>query len=225
MREWEVYEESVRGFFGELGLPSLRGKAVRGARGEHRVDVLVEFERFGVKQTWVVECKCWKTRVQKANVLTLQEVVDDIGADRSFLLSESGFQSGAVTAARNSNVTLSNLSDLRENAAADLNEQRWNVLMRRQVALREWNIETFVPKGATRSIGLRADRWEDLLYVTAQLGMLEGAFQRSHAGAFPVIYGIGRDDKPLRAKTMEDFLDGAARSLDEIEQIVREFSG
>jgi hypothetical protein len=225
MREWETYEEKVRDFFRELGLPSVRGKTVRGARAGHQIDVLVEFERFGVKQTWVVECKRWKTRVQKAHVLTLQRVVDDIGADRGFLLSESGFQSGAVMAARNSNVTLSNLGDLRENAAADLNEHRWNVLMRRQVALREWNLELAVPKGATRSLEVPADRWTDFLFVTAQLGTLEGAFQRSHAGAFPVIYGIGRDDKALVAQTMEDFLDGATRSLDEIEQIVGEFSG
>jgi restriction system protein len=101
--------------------------------------VLMEFERFGVRQTWVVECKRRQSRVEKAHVLTLQGVVGDIGADRGFLLSESDFQSGAIAAARFSNITLSNLADLRGNAAADLNEHRWNVLLGRHAALWEWN--------------------------------------------------------------------------------------
>jgi restriction system protein len=134
-----AYGNRVRDFFEELGLPSIRGKTVQGVRTRHRVDVLVEFERFGVPQKWVVECKHWKRRVEKSHVLTLQGVVVDVGADRGFLLSESDFQSGAVAAARYSNITLSNLSDLRDNAAADLNEHRWNVLLRRHVALWEWN--------------------------------------------------------------------------------------
>lgn len=40
----------------------------------------------------------------------LKGVVDDTGADRGFLLSESGFQTGAVTAARLANITLTNLT-------------------------------------------------------------------------------------------------------------------
>jgi restriction system protein len=94
INDWEAYEEAALEFFQELGLPATRGKTVRGSRTEHRIDVLVEFERFGVRQTWVVECKRRRSRVEKAHVLTLQGVVGDIGADRGFLLSESDFQSG-----------------------------------------------------------------------------------------------------------------------------------
>jgi hypothetical protein len=62
--------------------------------------------------------------------------------------------------------------------------------------------------------------------VTAQLGMLEQAFQRSRVGSLPVSYAIKRDggnETLLIARTMEEFFDGAERCLDEIEQILREF--
>jgi hypothetical protein len=197
--------------------------------------VIVEFERFGVRQIWVVECKRRQSRVEKAHVLTLQGVVADVGADRGFLLSESDFQSGAIAAARYSNITLSNLADLRGNAAADLNEHRWNVLLGRHAALWEWNRAFRHPhphshshggRGGMVSLVMPANRFDDFLYVTAQLGILEQAFQQSRAGAFPTPYAIHRDEGDetlLTARTMEEFLDGAARSLDEIEQILREF--
>ena len=54
----------------------------------------------------------------------LAEVVKDVGADRGVLLSESGFQSGAARAAKNTNIELTSLKDLRarvqvEKARAD----------------------------------------------------------------------------------------------------------
>ena len=44
--------------------------------------------------------------MDKEKVLALQAIVADAGAHRGFLLSESGFQSGAITSARTSNITL-----------------------------------------------------------------------------------------------------------------------
>jgi hypothetical protein len=41
--------------------------------------------------------------------------VQDIGADRGFLLSERGFQSGAIRSSKNSNVTLTSLQDMSDN--------------------------------------------------------------------------------------------------------------
>jgi hypothetical protein len=62
--DWPAYEDAAMEFFQELGLPATRGKTVRAARAKHRIDVPVEFERFGVGQLWVLECKLRKTRVE-----------------------------------------------------------------------------------------------------------------------------------------------------------------
>ena len=85
----------------------------------------------------MVECKLWKTRVPKEKVLALRSIVDEVGADRGFLLSESDFQSGAVTQARFTNITLTNLEDLRANAEADVQEVRWQELYSRTIRCEE----------------------------------------------------------------------------------------
>jgi hypothetical protein len=46
----------------------------------------------------------WKSRISKAHVLVLREIVSDIGADRGILLAEHGAQSGAREAAVLTNV-------------------------------------------------------------------------------------------------------------------------
>ena len=56
--------------------------------------------------TWVVEAKSWRSNVPKEKILALRSIVDDTGADRGFLISEKGFQSGAWEAAKKSNVEL-----------------------------------------------------------------------------------------------------------------------
>lgn len=61
---------------------------------------------------WIIECKAWKNNIPKEKVTALSAIVQDVGADRGFLLSEVGFQSGAIRAARSSNITLTSLEDL-----------------------------------------------------------------------------------------------------------------
>jgi restriction system protein len=89
---WRDYQDQVAQFFRSSGMDA----KVEGARARHDVDVLVEFEKLGIRHRWVVECKPWKRRIPKERVLTLQGVVSDIGGDRGFLLCEVGFQSGAI---------------------------------------------------------------------------------------------------------------------------------
>lgn len=91
--------------------------SVDGARAKHNVDVLVQFAHAGVRTTWVIECKHWRSAVPKEKVLALQQVAQDVGADRAFLLSEKGFQAGALHAARMANISLTNLEDLATNAS------------------------------------------------------------------------------------------------------------
>jgi hypothetical protein len=121
---WREYQAQAGGFFRSLGFETTVDAVVTGARATHYIDVLVEFETLGIRHLWVVECKLWRRRVPKERVLVLEGVVRDVGADRGFLLCEAGFQSGAITAARFANVTLTNLADLQANAQLDAQEVR-----------------------------------------------------------------------------------------------------
>ena len=76
------------------------------------MDVTVRSTQAGIWQLWVVECKCWRRSVSKQHVATLATVVQDVGADRGILLSETGFQPKAFRLASSSNITLTSLTKL-----------------------------------------------------------------------------------------------------------------
>lgn len=110
--QWSEYQTKAAEFFASLGLKAEVECKVEGARGVHVIDVYASGSYGGIAFNWVVECKAWKTNIPKEKVMALSGIVQDIGADRGFLLSETGFQSGALLAARSSNITLSSLEDL-----------------------------------------------------------------------------------------------------------------
>jgi hypothetical protein len=117
--DWRIYQEETAKVFRSLGCKALVEEKLEGARGEHDIDVLVTFKKFGVPSKWVVECKYWDSAVTKEKVLALQAIVDDVGADRGILVSKTGFQSGAIKQALKSNITLTSLDDFAQNATDD----------------------------------------------------------------------------------------------------------
>ena len=106
MKDWKRYQEDAALYFRSLGLNASTDVTVNGVRTNH------------------VECKHWKTAVSKLHVLALREIVADVGADRGILLSESGFQSGAIEAANLTNVQVTSIGELRETAGESINAMR-----------------------------------------------------------------------------------------------------
>jgi restriction system protein len=150
---WQEYQEEVAAFFRSLGLEAATNFSIQGVRTTHDIDVFVKSHHVGFDVVWLVECKHWKTRVSKLHVLALREIVADVGADRGILLSENGFQSGAVEAASLTNVHVNSLANLRETASAEIMALRLRELYDRVEAAREryWNI----PKDKRIDCGLR----------------------------------------------------------------------
>lgn len=116
--EWRVYQKQAAKLFRAMGFEAVVEESLVGARGKHKVDVVARTQLGGVDVTWIVECKYWNSSVPKAHVLTLVQIAQDVGADRAVLLSETGFQAGAIAVARKSNVLLTSLAEL-EGGAAD----------------------------------------------------------------------------------------------------------
>lgn len=150
---WKEYQEEAAAFFRSLGLDAQTDVKVQGVRTSHDVDVLVKSHHAGFDVTWIVECKYWKSRVSKLHVLALREIVTDVGADRGILLSEAGFQSGAVEAATLTNVRVTSLADIHGTARSEILSMRLRELYDRVEACREryWNI----PKKERIEYGLR----------------------------------------------------------------------
>lgn len=118
--DWHKYQKQAATLFKSIGCAAEIDKKVQGVRGGHEVDVWVSRSIYGLEHHWVVECKYWKSAVTKQHVITLKGIVDDVGADRGILLSSSGFQSGAISMAERSNITLTSLEEMKESIRYEL---------------------------------------------------------------------------------------------------------
>lgn len=105
-KDWREYQNAVANFFRDRSCTVKVGAEIEGARGTHEIDVYVTFTQHGIECRWAIECKLWKDKVKKRNVMEFKGVVDDIGADRGIMFSEKGFQRGARKVARHTNILL-----------------------------------------------------------------------------------------------------------------------
>ena len=183
---WRAYQEEVADYFRAVGFDAETDATVAGVRTTHNVDVVVTTEVLGMPLTWLVECKHWARRVPKEKVFALRQIVADVGADRGFLMTEAGYQRGALEAAVNTNVHLRSLADLQETAAHELAMSRLRRIYERarSARTRYWNIE----KSTRIAHGLRSEFDEhaysgDRVSYAIEVSALKAIFN-----GFPVVY-------------------------------------
>lgn len=178
-----------------MGFAATVESDISGARARHRVDVNARLTIAGVTVLWIVECKHWKSAVRKEQVMTLAQIAQDVGADRAFLLSESGFQSGAIAASRHSNITLTSLGDLSEAATDAISARRLNALLGAKAAL-ETRLRNHLYDGQGRFpsiLAVEMDEIIDLLGACFAMGM---AVNQALVGEFPIVVSGILDDGP-----------------------------
>jgi hypothetical protein len=228
---WREYQREVAEFFESLGFVATVDAAVQGVRSMHDIDVLVEFNAFGVGHRWLVECKAWNRPVPKERVEILKSIVQETGSDRGFLLCEKHFQSGAVTAARISNVTLTSLADLRVNAEADLADIKVRDLFSRWF---DWNsrwhnLSTTSGESPSLTSHLKAGvSWHELTWQVNAMSAVEAGLTHFRVGRFPAPYAAIPDDaaphglRVLRAASPAEFLESAEQTISAAEAWLRE---
>ena len=174
---------------------------VHGVRTNHNVDVVVRSKHAGFEILWLTECKAWRTAVPKEKVFALRSIVEDTGADRGFLMAERGYQSGALEAARLTNVVLTSLADLKETLAYDIGMAKLNMLLTRADRCRSlyWAIAKydrieFGLRPPAPAIGYSAELVIRAVEYTLHQAMLRGfpiSYDRTLAAALS--YGGSRD--------------------------------
>jgi hypothetical protein len=223
MTTWSDYQEDAAGFFRSLGMDAKTNQTLTGVRGTHNVDVLVTYGRAGIDQTWIVECKQWRRRVTKLHVEALVSIVSDVGADRGFILSETGFQSGAILMARMSNITLTSLADLRENAAEEITESGLSDARRRIQLL---NARLIRANNQDRANTPGDGFWvpaDAISSVRGQLGFAEMGLISAALEDWPVLYGADLvADRGYRAADRTELANALLRTLDMLEASVEE---
>ena len=197
---WEEYQDSVAVFLSQMGFDVKNDETIRGARAEHKIDVTARMSIAGVDQCWLIECKSWKRRVPKERVLTFRGVVEDAGADRGLLFSESGFQAGAIYAAQNTNVTLTSLAEFEHNFPAEVSSAKAKVLDERIARLmQEFTAVWDLPESERVAVfarysgppgfpGLLEGTPHAVIGVTARLSQMRQALEDARFNRWPVIY-------------------------------------
>ncbi|WP_218035501.1 restriction endonuclease [Pseudomonas denitrificans (nom. rej.)] len=123
-KEWFKFQERIKDHFLSLGAEARTNIRIQGVRTFHDIDVYVQTRYLGEDLVWLIEAKYWKAKVKKNQVLALRAIVEDIGADRGFIVSMAGFQKGAIEAANKTNIKLKTfeelVSDTREFAESEI---------------------------------------------------------------------------------------------------------
>lgn len=118
---WEELQDYVALLLNQAGYHATSPCTIDTVRGQVEVDVLVESPDALVKKI-ICECKFWKTAVPKEKVHAFRTVVHDSGAALGLLISRAGFQSGAMEAAKLSNVQLLTWEEF-----TDLIADKWTI--------------------------------------------------------------------------------------------------
>jgi restriction system protein len=103
---WQDLETRVAQILREVSLRVEQKKLLATARGTVEIDVYAEDESIKPAVTTLVECKYWKRPVPQTVVHAFRTVVADSGANVGLIVSLSGFQAGAESAASLSNIHL-----------------------------------------------------------------------------------------------------------------------
>lgn len=111
--DWFTFQEEICTYFNSIGANSETNIKLNGIRTSHDIDILVKTKFLGHNLTWLVEAKKWQRKISKFQVLGLRTIVDDIGADKGFIISEKGFQRGAIEASKNTNIKLLTFEELK----------------------------------------------------------------------------------------------------------------
>jgi restriction endonuclease len=207
--------------FRELGCSAEIESEVRGVRGSHSIDVWVIFEVFGQQVKWVVECKLWRRRVTQEKVLALRQVVEDVGADRGILVSDSGFQPGAESVARWTNILLTPsdvLSRLcRETLRAkkiEALDRSVHLLQHRMLDLHE--AEGILPLEVVDTAPVVDEN--DYRWNFGQLSIVDMGLHRALSGRFPVALPRPASDGGIkRTSDLDEYFAAASTAVAAVE--------
>ena len=223
---WRQFQEETAEFFRSLGCDAQVEAKIIGARAEHKIDVWVRFTKFGLETKWVIECKDWNSGIPKEKVLALKSIVEDVGADRGILISAAGFQSGAVRACENTNITLTDLDGMKETTREDLIASVLHRIETRAVELRYDLHNLYIAeKTGPHSWSSRPLPGVDgnaVMCATGALAVLEFGFDRVRLKKPP--YPVKFDDSGERqvvVDTLEAFVAAASEVIGEAESTLK----
>lgn len=113
--KWRIFERVIAGIqkLTDLGATVIHNDRIRGTTtGRMRqIDVSVRFNQGQSQYLVIVECKRSKRKISVDKVEALITKMRDVGGDRALMVTNTGYQAGAVAAARANNIDLRTLEE------------------------------------------------------------------------------------------------------------------
>ena len=184
--EWYSFQEEIAKYFRSLGTNAETNKSVQGVRTKHDIDVFVSTKFLSTDLHWIIEAKKWKSKVSKEKVLALRSIVDDLGADKGFIISEVGFQKGAYEAANNTNILLYTIEQFKEKTKHLVHTEILNMYIDRArlLDIRYWSHK----KQIRKDYNLRPDIFDSEIYFsgTELLSLIFKAISKGIKSQYPI---------------------------------------
>ncbi len=225
--DWKAYKQAAALPFEVLDCQVEVEKTVEGNRGDHRIDVWICAQQYGVKTRCIIDCRHWDTPVTKADVFALKQVMKDVKGDRALMLSNSGFDSGATKAARSTSITLTTLEAIQETAELELTRTTLisleNRITKLKQSLERLSESTQVAPGLWQSVpkpGVDAD-W--VAKTTDALEAIKFGFAKARLQQPP--YFVQKDEtsgQPILVQTIEEFVTQAVVLIEAAESKLKQ---
>lgn len=104
--DWKELQSFVCEIFNECGYMTESPKTISTVRSEAlEVDVYVK-DNSVPRKTIICECKYWDNKIPQSVVHAFRAQISNIGANMGLLISKKGFQAGAFSSAKYSNIKL-----------------------------------------------------------------------------------------------------------------------
>jgi restriction system protein len=112
--DWKALQADVAQILEECGFAVQVEKHLETIRGSVEIDVWAEELVAGRPYTLFCECKHWSSNVPQGVIHAFRTVVADSGANVGYIISSSGFQSGAFSASDLTNIRLLTWDEFQE---------------------------------------------------------------------------------------------------------------
>lgn len=117
---WRNLEQRVAQYFERNGYTTRINHKEKGRSGlVHEIDVLAEKRDAAGLHRVVVECKAWRSPIEKDVVYKLEKVMQDVGLTKGIVVSVGGLRSGARVAAEQAHVEIWGPDEIRHHLGDD----------------------------------------------------------------------------------------------------------
>ncbi|WP_064966937.1 restriction endonuclease [Tenacibaculum ovolyticum] len=105
-KDWKELQVKVGKILEQCSFTVEVEKNITTARGNVEADVYAEENIDDRKYSIICECKYWKSNIPQNYIYSLRTIINDIGINKGYLITTSGFQKGAIKSSIYTNIDL-----------------------------------------------------------------------------------------------------------------------